>query len=751
MKLRTATSSVETSGLTESTAFSIKVNGKAFKILLDGLYSDKVGAVVRELCTNAYDAHLAIGKGDTPFVVRLPTLFDPTFRVRDFGVSMTHEQVFRLMTTVFESSKDTSNTQVGAFGLGSKSPFSLVDTFSLTVWKDGEKRVYSAFINTDGVPSLALLGKEASSEPQGVQIEMTVDQKDVHPFTGKAQSILRWFPTFPKIEGNAITLAQPTVIAQGKGWYLLGGNDTHGGARARQGCVVYPLSASSISNISEEHRALLAAPILIDFPIGSLDVAASREGLSYDAATSQNILARLNSVADELKDHYGKAIKDAPTLWEAGKKLRELSHASLPYTLVQLLCHTKWKGTIRCDQFHMPKILTDLDAKGVKISPYFWHHYRMGRLQASVYIDGQSLNDGKRVVWSYGDEGLSIYFAVEGERTTHEGRRIIEDFKKTLGRGAVLRVLLAKEDDHKDVLDALGNPPSTMIRWVRDLPEAVLPQRGPAPKRGTTKKEEVKAREVTYDSVTGLFGMQPEKVVPLDGEAHYILVRNYVVQDTSNTNVVEFLRNLSEVNKVGYVPRKLPIYVVGVTYNKRLENHQDWKPLVGVVRDALKGDFEEKWFAEAERKALNQTMASCNWCTILRNDARFGATLDRMKFGPLYELHKTIQTHSLDNTFNASNQAPYEFAKASYALGSFGLDSRDMYDRIGARVVKSTKLIALHAAITACNAAYPLIRNYDAYKLNRGSSSDLAMVFEYIEAIDTLRAVRAAKNTALAA
>jgi hypothetical protein len=626
-----------------------------------------------------------------------------------------------------------------------------VDTFSLTVWKDGEKRVYSAFINTDGVPSLALLGKEASSEPQGVQIEMTVDQKDVRPFTEKAQSILRWFPTFPRVEGNAITLTQPAVIAQGKGWYLLGGNDMHAGARARQGCVVYPLSASSIPNISDEHRALLAAPILIDFPIGSLDVAASREGLSYDAATCQNILARLNSVADELKDHYGKAIKDAPTLWEAGKKLRELSRASLPYTLVQLIHHTKWKGTIRCDQFQMPKLLTDLDAKGVKVSPYFWHHYRMDRLQASVYIDGQSLNDGKRVVWSYGDEALAIYFAVEGERTTHEGRRIIEDFKKTLGRGAVLRVLLAKEDDHKDVLDALGNPPSTMIRWVRDLPAAALPQRGPAPKRGTTKKEEVKAREVIYDAKTGLFGLEPEKVVPLDGEAHYILVRNHVVQGALNTNVMEFLRNLSEVDRVGYVPRTLPIYVVGVAYNKRLENHQDWKPLVSVIRDALKGDFEEKWFVEAEKKALNQAMMTCNWCTILRHDARFGAALDRMKFGPLYELHKTLQTHSLDNTIKGFGQDSYAISKASHTLGQFGLDSRDMYARITARVIKSNKLSDLSNAISACNISYPLIRNYDHYKLNRGSTSDLAMVFEYIEALDTLRAVRAAKNTALAA
>lgn len=749
MKLRTATSSVETSGLTESTAFSIKVNGKAFKILLDGLYSDKVGAVVRELCTNAYDAHLAIGKGETPFSVTLPTIFDPTFRVRDFGVSMTHEQVFRLMTTVFESSKDTSNNQVGAFGLGSKSPFALVDTFALTVWKDGEKRVYSAFINTDGVPSLALLGKEASSEPQGVQIEMTVDQKDVRAFADKAQSILRWFPTFPQIGGNSVTLAKPLTIAQGKGWYLLGGNDMHGGARARQGCVVYPLSASSIPNISPEHQALLQAPVLIDFPIGSLDVAASREGLSYDAPTCQNILARLNSVADELRDHYGKAIKDAPTLWEAGKKLRELYNASLPYTLVQLISHTKWKGTTRCDEFHMPKVLNDLDAKGVKVSPYFWHSYRMQRLQNAVYIDGQALNDGKRLSWKYGDEGIAIYLAVEGERPTHEGRRIIEDFKAKLGRGAVLRILLAREDDSIDVLDALGSPPSSLVRWVRDLPEPTLPQRASAPKRGTTKKEEVKVREITV-GLGGVFCLQPEKVVPLDGEAHYIVLRNYIVQGSGN-NVVEFLNKLTEIDKVGYVPRKQPMYAVSVTYTKRVEGFKDWKPLIPAVREALEVDFEEKWFLENEAAALRRVLMNCNWCTLLRQDARFGTTLDRLKSGPLYRLHKTIQQHGLDNTLKGINNAVQDINKASWGLSAFGVEARDLHTRITARLARSSKLNDLKFATSTCSSAYPLMRNYDQYKLARGTSADFTAILEYIEALDTLRAQRAAKSTSLAA
>ena len=41
---------VSSYGVQATNTFSIRANGKAFKVLIDGLYSDKIRAVVRELC-----------------------------------------------------------------------------------------------------------------------------------------------------------------------------------------------------------------------------------------------------------------------------------------------------------------------------------------------------------------------------------------------------------------------------------------------------------------------------------------------------------------------------------------------------------------------------------------------------------------------------------------------------------------------------------------------------------------------------
>ena len=60
MKLHSSTHTVEKSGNFEENQFSIEASAKAFMILSDGLYSNKILAVVRELSTNAYKDIVAV-------------------------------------------------------------------------------------------------------------------------------------------------------------------------------------------------------------------------------------------------------------------------------------------------------------------------------------------------------------------------------------------------------------------------------------------------------------------------------------------------------------------------------------------------------------------------------------------------------------------------------------------------------------------------------------------------------------------
>lgn len=348
-----ATRAVETSGVTKTANFTIKANGKGFKVLIDGLYSDKIRAVIRELWTNAFDSHAISNNSERPFYTHLPTRFEPWFSVRDYGVSMDHDTVMRLYTTVFESSKEDTNDQVGKLGLGSKSPFAYTDTFTVTAWLDGEKRMYSAFIGKNYVPQIAFMSSEPSDEETGIEVSFPVKDNDVYDFKFAAQRTAIGFDVLPE-SNTEILPAQRKVLFEGAGWKLF--KDGSFGAHARQGCVVYPLDIEAISGLSAIHRDMLDGSILIDFPIGELEITASREGLGYDELTVANIKARLTAIENEFRQRVETMTDACKTYCDMLKMQQELYNSQLPKCIRTIIQGMKWRGQRMTDTFgYSPK------------------------------------------------------------------------------------------------------------------------------------------------------------------------------------------------------------------------------------------------------------------------------------------------------------------------------------------------------------------------------------------------------------
>ena len=68
MKLHNVGNTVKSNVTSKASTFTIQANHKAFKILSDSLYKDKIKAVIRELSTNAIDAHV-MAKNSDPYEV----------------------------------------------------------------------------------------------------------------------------------------------------------------------------------------------------------------------------------------------------------------------------------------------------------------------------------------------------------------------------------------------------------------------------------------------------------------------------------------------------------------------------------------------------------------------------------------------------------------------------------------------------------------------------------------------------------
>lgn len=188
--------------------FRIKNSSKAFAILSSGLYANKIRAIIRELSCNAVDAHIAAGKPTEPIECHLPNALEPWFAIRDTGIGLSNDDVVNIYTTYFESTKTSSNDYIGALGLGSKSPFSYTENFSVTSVKDGKKGIYSAFINNQGLPSIVLLQSEDTTEPNGVEVKFAVDQ-DFDKFRQEAAYVYSWFKVKPRLTGATVNI--PTI------------------------------------------------------------------------------------------------------------------------------------------------------------------------------------------------------------------------------------------------------------------------------------------------------------------------------------------------------------------------------------------------------------------------------------------------------------------------------------------------------------------------------------------------------------
>lgn len=296
--------------------FRIRNSAKAFNILSSGLYANKIRAIIRELSCNAVDSHTAAGKQSTPFDVHLPNTLEPHFSIRDYGTGLTHEQVTQIYTTYFESTKTNSNEFIGALGLGSKSPFSYTDNFTVTAIKDGKKGIYSAFINGNGVPSIALMMTEDTDEPAGVEVKFSVnDRWDFSKFHDEARHVYRYFGLRPVVSG--VTNFEFRDISYKEKDIVPGIHQMDGGnSVAVMGNIAYPIDIPNAGDNLGSLASLLRCSLEIHFEIGDIDFQASREGLSYIPQTIDAIKARLEELNEVLAKKVAERATEYTNPWE---------------------------------------------------------------------------------------------------------------------------------------------------------------------------------------------------------------------------------------------------------------------------------------------------------------------------------------------------------------------------------------------------------------------------------------------------
>ena len=317
MKLHTNTNTITKSENFVESNYSIDATAKAFAILSDGLYSNKILAVVRELSTNAYDSHVAAGCAEKPFDVHLPTALDNEFSIRDYGTGLSREDCMSLYTTYFRSDKTDSNDAVGCLGLGSKSPFAYTDQFMVESFYNGNHMTFSAYKNENDEPVFALLSEQPTNDPNGLRVSFATEAGDSTNFKYEAQNVWKYFVTTPNVNIDVEVDSQGDATMSGDDWKICNkANRGYAKNELVMGQIGYELDADQFEG--DVYDLLWRGHgLIIHANIGDVDITPSRESLSYNTRTKDFIHNKIKNILEEISTQTQQYIDDSPTLWDA--------------------------------------------------------------------------------------------------------------------------------------------------------------------------------------------------------------------------------------------------------------------------------------------------------------------------------------------------------------------------------------------------------------------------------------------------
>ena len=306
MKVIEKKSTVEASGVVTTAKFGIKEAGVGhiFHILRNQLYSDAATAVIREYSTNAADAHIEAGIPERPIEVTLPSRFNLQFKVRDYGKSLSPEEIVDIFAFYGESTKRNTNNQTGMLGIGSKSGFAYGDNFVINSYIGGTCTTYNAYIDDSQVGCISKLGETSTELENGLEIVIPVRNDDVEEFISKAKSALENFKVAPLVNGKPLAKAEVNPILEGDDWLWDGNGDEYGCTTAIMGNIGYPIDRSLLKGLNDEdehsYSNFACGNLKLEFAIGDLEIAASREGLQYSDYTIKSINTKIKKAANEM-------------------------------------------------------------------------------------------------------------------------------------------------------------------------------------------------------------------------------------------------------------------------------------------------------------------------------------------------------------------------------------------------------------------------------------------------------------------
>lgn len=315
---------------TNEDALEMSIDAASSVFLMDALgklYSQPARAALREYLSNAVDAHIEAGGSRPPVEVTLPDFSTEMLSIRDYGNGMSEKTFNEVVSRYGASTKRNSNAVQGGFGLGAKAGFAIADEFFMTSYQKGKLVKVRIFKNENSKSYLEVVERSNTAEPDGLLVEVPIPRDSRRELSFNLLSGDNFFEAYAaseitireglhdddNLKSKSVFDDSFTPLEFGGvivGWISNEPNyaNIYSVTRAIIGRVSYAVASHYNSSEYEDILHESGYEVVLNIPIGSVDLPSAREELTYSERSRKTISALAATVLRLIEEKVQKEI-----------------------------------------------------------------------------------------------------------------------------------------------------------------------------------------------------------------------------------------------------------------------------------------------------------------------------------------------------------------------------------------------------------------------------------------------------------
>lgn len=289
-------------------------------LLTSNLYSKPLESFLRETVSNAYDSHVEAGT-EEPILLLIEDdkeSYNYRISIRDYGTGISPERFEKIYRNIGSSTKRDSNDFIGMFGIGRFSCLACTNVANITSYYEGKKYSYVMYKNGNGI-NIDRLSVTEGDFKNGLEVSIKMKIYNESELINAIKTLCLFDKLYVEYSGrnysiiNKVKEFNERKVTKYKNFRTCNLHSYY--CYFSLGNVLYTDNERLISSKFQ------TCGLIINLPIGMVDIIPNREALQFNDRTKKVIDAMLDLVKDELQEIVNTALSNDFTLKEFYLKL----------------------------------------------------------------------------------------------------------------------------------------------------------------------------------------------------------------------------------------------------------------------------------------------------------------------------------------------------------------------------------------------------------------------------------------------